>query len=66
MVVVRLVLWNKLPVDIRNGPPLENFKSVLETRLFKVASADKKRLSLKYLSAFTDILFGVSLYSVLD
>ena len=34
-------LWNRLQAGIRNVSSLENFKSVLETHMFKVAFTDK-------------------------
>ena len=57
-------LWNKLPANIRNASPLENFKSLLKTHLFKVAFTDKI-FFFNYYRVFTDILFGVLLYYIL-
>jgi len=39
--VAAATLWNRLPADIRNASPLENFKFVLKTHRFKVAFTDK-------------------------
>jgi len=39
--VADLILWNRLPVDIRNASYLENGKFVLKTHMFKVGFTDK-------------------------